>query len=168
MNAARRIRRSPRPPAPCILPALALLAVLGALFSCRTAPTLRVQAPSGFAEEEGREVYRAVSPEGLLYRVRTVANSPRKDLSFWSEALRHHLSQEGYRAIGGQQRFSGAGEGVFYEWAIPYGNQDAIYLTALLVFGDRIVIAEAGGEHTVYREYREKLIESLESIRLGS
>ena len=128
---------------------------------------LSVARPEGFAERRDGEVYRAVSPEGLLLRVRTVANDPPKDLAFWSEALRVQLTREGYRPIGQEQKLAGDPGGVFYEWGVRYGNEDHLFLTAILVLGDRLAVAEAGGEHTAYRRHRERILESLETIRLG-
>lgn len=148
-----------------LAPALAVLPLLALLAACAT--PLSVRRPEGFAEQKGEAVYRAVSPEGLLYRVRTVANDPAKDLPFWSEALRVQLTREGYRPIGQAQRFSGGQDGVFHEWGVRYGNEDHVFLTAILVFGDRIAVAEAGGEHSVYYRYRDRLLESLKSIRLA-
>ncbi len=145
-----------------------LLAVAAAVLAVAACASVQVSRPEGFAGQPGAGDYRAISPEGMLYRVRTVANEPAKDLAFWSEALRVQLTREGYRMIGQQEQFSGAREGVFYEWGVRYGAEDYIYLTAILVLGDRIAVAEAGGEHTVYRKYREQILESLKSIRIGS
>ncbi len=155
-----------RTPGMGLVPALAALLFASLLAACATPPA--VQRPESFAEQKDKAVYRAVSPEGLLYRVRTVANDPPKDLAFWSEALRIQLVREGYRPIGGAQGFTGAKDGVFYEWGVRYGNEDHVWLTAVLVFGDRIAVAEAGGEHSVYYKHREAILESLKSIRLAS
>jgi len=48
---------------------------------------------------------------------------------------------------------------------VPYDQESYVYLTALLVAGDRILLAEAGGPYKLYLEYRPSLLESLESIR---
>lgn len=165
----RALERRPAALPPALLAGAVLAPVLLALVSCATIG-LSVSRPEGFAEEASPREYRAISPEGLMYRVRTVENYPPKDLAFWSEALRNHLSREGYHMIGQGERFTDTRqqEGMLYEWGVRYGPEDHIYLTAILVFGDRIAVAEAGGEHVTYRKYRDRLLESLKSIRLGS
>ncbi len=50
--------------------ALILLISLS-LFSCAN---LKVKKPAGFAETVRKTEYRAISPEGMLYRVRSVDN----------------------------------------------------------------------------------------------
>lgn len=127
---------------------------------------LSVTPPEGFAEIKGGRSYRAMSPEGMLYRVRSIENEPRKDLSFWGEALENHLRKEGYRANGEAQSFeSGDREGLYYEWVLPSGNQSYLFLTALIVTDRTITLAEAAAPHPVFTQYRQALLESLTSIR---
>lgn len=130
-----------------------------------------VQKPEGFAEISPQQVtatqYKAVSPEGMIYRVRTVNNYPVQTLEFWANALENHLEKEGYRSVSDGKSFQ-AGEtpGMFFEWVMPYGNESYIYITAIAVSENKIAVAEAAAEHTIYYQYREALIESLTSITI--
>lgn len=149
------------------VPALVLAAAVVALGSCVTL----VEKPEGFAEvlpwQTAATEYKAVSPEGMMYRVRTLKNYPVQTLAFWAEALQNHLEKEGYRGISNGQAFqTGDNSGMMFEWAMPYGNQSYIYLTAIVVSEKRIAVAEAAAEHTIYRRYREALLESLASITI--
>jgi hypothetical protein len=127
---------------------------------------LSVVPPEGFAELKGGKSYRAVSPEGMLYRIRSIKNEPQKDLSFWGEALQNHLNKEGYRSNGEGQSFeSGDLEGMYYEWILPSGNESYFYLTAILVTDRTITLAEAAAPHSVFTRYRQTLVASLGSIR---
>jgi hypothetical protein len=118
--------------------AAALILLATVFFLPRMSAQVNMQAPEGFAEQKTTNEYRAVSPEGFLMRVRTVRNYPKQELSFWREALRTHL---------------------------PYGQKDYIYLTAVIPAGRRIIVAEAAGEHTLYRRYRKALRASLLTIK---
>jgi hypothetical protein len=127
---------------------------------------LSVTPPDGFAELKGRRSYKAISPEGMLYRIRSVKNDPRKELEFWGEALENHLVKEGYQLNGKAQSFTnGDREGVSYEWVLPYGNESYLYLTALIVTDKTITLAEATAPYSVFIRYRQALLASLESIR---
>jgi hypothetical protein len=127
---------------------------------------LSVTPPDGFAELKGRRSYKAISPEGMLYRIRSVKNDPRKELEFWGEALENHLVKEGYRLNGKAQSFTnGDREGVSYEWVLPYGNESYLYLTALIVTDKTITLAEATAPYSVFIRYRQALLASLDSIR---
>ncbi|MBA7687477.1 hypothetical protein ES703_95940 [subsurface metagenome] len=126
---------------------------------------LTVSKPAGFAESRDRGLYRAVSPEGLLYKVHLVKNYPEQELEFWGRALKNHLTREGYYFTGREESFrAGDRPGILYEWGLPYGNEDYIYLTAIVVFDKKIAVAEAAGVHTVFRQYRQALLDSIKSI----
>ncbi len=155
-----RIRRNVR-----AAPLFLLLLLLLLMSSCSR---ISVAKPEGFAEIKEKDYYRAVSPEGVLYSVRVARNEPQMDLGFWAKALRNHLEKEGYRVLAedGESFETGEREGILYEWGVPYGNEDYIYLTAIVVSGKTIAIAEAGGEHTDYRNYRNVLLDSLKSLTI--
>ncbi len=152
-----------RLPSKMILSASMIMLVL--ITSCSR---IKVSKPEGFAEIKERNTYRAVSPEGVLYSVRIARNKPRMDLEFWAKALKNHLEKEGYRILNeeGESFKTNTRDGILYEWGVPYGNEDYIYLTAIVVSGNTIAIAEAGGEHTDYRNYRTALLDSLKSLSI--
>jgi hypothetical protein len=132
------------------------------------APRVALRPPAGYAEAGAARdgSYRALSPEGLPFRVRSFRDEPAKELAFWTEALKSHLVKEGYRPNGEGRSFqAGNLPGSAQEWVVPYGQESYVYLTALLVAGERILLIEAGGPYELYVEYRPSLEESLESIR---
>jgi hypothetical protein len=130
-----------------------------------------VQKPEGFAAvsawQVGATQFKAVSPEGMSYRVRALDNYPVQTLEFWADALKNHLVQEGYRAVSEGQVFeAGVNPGMIFEWAMPYGDRSYIYLTAIVVSETKIAVAEAAADYTIYYQYRDALIESLVSITI--
>jgi hypothetical protein len=144
-----------------LLPLVLALFMLGV--SCSR---ISVVPPEGFAELKGGRSYRAISPEGMLYRVRSIKNEPQKDLAFWGDALENHLSKEGYRSGKAAQSFeSGDREGLYYEWILPSGHESYLYLTALIVTEKTITLAEAAAPHPVFTRHRQALLDSLTSIR---
>ncbi len=145
-----------------VLLPIALISLLLAVSCSR----LSVTPPEGFAELKGRRIYQAISPEGMLYRIRSIKNDPRKNLEFWGEALENHLVKEGYRLNGKARSFtSGDREGLSCEWVLPYGNESYLYLTAVIVTDKTITLAEAAAPYPVFIQYRQALLDSLASIR---
>jgi hypothetical protein len=127
----------------------------------------KVDLPEGFAAVQSSWSYRAVSPEGMQYRVRTVKNYPEQNLEFWGTTLKNHLEKEGYHGMGERADFSANDSaGVVYEWLMPYGNSDYIYLTAIVVLKDHIAIAESAAEHPIYKQYRKPVLDSLGTISM--
>lgn len=140
-------------------PLLALAAV-----SCAR---VNMDTPPGFARFHRSPTCAAVSPEGMVFRVRMVRNYPRKSLSFWKEALKEHLLDEGYGLLNEGGEFeSPEGRGAYFEWVVPYQGSAYIYLTAVILAGRKILIAECGGEYGLYTSYQDSLRESLSTIAL--
>jgi len=126
-----------------------------------------LEKPEGFAVVKSSKYYKAVSPEGMVYKVRFVKNYPEKDLDFWSRALKKQLEQEGYRFIKEQSFTSGKKPGLILEWGAPYGTDDFIYLTAISVSGKTIIIAEAAAEFKLFTRYRDAVVKSLTTIKVN-
>jgi hypothetical protein len=142
-----------------------LLAASTLLTGCVTAPT--VATPQGFASYSDAELPTAVSPEGVGFRLRTVANDPPQDLAFWSEAISRHMVDSGYLPYAQESFSSPAGAGEAFEWIAPVGEDDWIYLTAIVVADEEIYVAEAAGPTSVYAHHREAVRAALETIAVG-
>ena len=141
---------------------LALLAV-AALAGCVTTPA--VDTPDGFAAY--RATTAAVSPEGVGFRLREVPNDPRQSSAFWSAVLERHMTEAGYALVRREGFTATAGPGIAFEWAAPVGEEDWIYLVALVVAGESILVAEAAGPVEKYRRHREAVIDALTTISTG-
>jgi hypothetical protein len=129
-------------------------------FSCSD---LKVKKPEGFAEVLKRSnTYKAVSPEGMSFKIRTVKNYPQMKLDFWSDTLKNHLQKEGYMLITDGEALTATNlNGKFYEWGVPYAEKSFVYLTALFIRDKQIIIAEAGAEYSIYASYKTSILQSL-------
>jgi hypothetical protein len=144
-----------------------ILYLIIVLFLISACSKIGVDKPEGFAEIKTTSSYYAVSPEGVLYRVRYVKNYPEKELAFWQEAVKTHLEKEGYELMAVEEFDTGGKKkGIFFEWGAPYGHENYIYMTAISVYRKRIAIAEAAGEYGLYHQYREALLSSMTSMML--
>ena len=138
---------------------------LVALVSCRQIAEIVAETPTGFAALAAVAQYAAMSPEGMIYRVRVMANEPKQTLRFWSEALTHHLRQEGYVALSIDNAFEAAGmTGSFSEWTVPYAGGTYKYLTGVLVGETTLAVVEASSDHETYDRHRAAVLESLKSV----
>jgi hypothetical protein len=133
------------------------------LAGCATAA---LRPPAGFAEYSDRSEYRAVSPEGVVVRVRVIKNDPVQSLEFWTEALRTQMMKSGYSPLRQESLETRVGAAVLLEWAAPVGDQDWIYLTGIAVSGTRIAVVEAAGEYASYQKRRDALIGSLRTLEI--
>jgi hypothetical protein len=128
---------------------------------------ITVKKPQGFAEVKKNTAYYAVSPEGALFRIRYTDNKPEKNLEFWKMAVKNHMADEGYAFIK-EENFSTPGKpGIVFHWGAPFGNRNFVYVTAIIVFGKEIAIAEAACEYSLFRTYEAPIMASIKSISLN-
>lgn len=132
-----------------------------ALGGCLDAPT-----PEGFARLDNRASVRAVSSDGVMYRVRRVDNEPKADLAFWREALKKRMLEAGYAVLRDGEVSAGDTPGYLLQLAAPVGQQDYAYAVAIFVHGDEITLVEAAGEVTRFDRQREKIVAALSALRL--
>ncbi|MDY7028257.1 MAG: hypothetical protein SVR04_08180 [Spirochaetota bacterium] len=156
------VGRMTRPVRAAALAVLLVVLSMAMLSSCATVPA--VDAPEGFAGYDRQSDFLAVSPEGVRFKVRYEKNEPKQDLEFWKEALEIHMDGSGYEKLSGDTFKTADGEGVYFEWVAPVGQEDWIYLTAVMVHDEWIAVAEAAGSFPVYKKYRDRLMKSLKTI----
>jgi Domain of unknown function (DUF4349) len=126
------------------------------------------EPPRGFAELQTTDWFSAMSPEGMIFRIRLIKNLPVQDLQFWSEALTTHLLNEGYVSISTENEFNTAqNTGLFSEWTVPFKNDTYKYLSGVMVSDNSIAVIEAAADHSIYNQHRESIVKNLETIKIN-
>jgi hypothetical protein len=124
------------------------------------------KAPVGFAAFADRRQFRAVSSDGVTYRVHRDANSPKADLAFWREALKKRMIDAGYIFVSDAEIKARAEPGYWLELAAPVGAQDYTYAVAIFVRGSHIVIAESAGEVAKFRKHKDEILAAVTALEL--
>lgn len=122
-------------------------------------------APEGFAVYDDPWEFRAVSPDGVIYRVRSEPNEPEADLAFWSEALKKRMTDAGYAFTADAEIAAGSEPGYLLELAAPVGQQDYTYAVALFVRQGDLVLVEVAGEVTRFAARRDAVLAAIEALR---
>jgi hypothetical protein len=143
------------------------LASLLAAAGCRP---FEAQAPAGFAPYEsgsalGRKAFRAVSAEGVVFRVRAESTKSKAALPFWKEAIKKRMLDAGYTFVSEADLTSPGGPGYLLELAAPIGARDYSYLVAIFVKDTDLVIAEAAGEVLPVVRHKKAIGEAIAAIR---
>lgn len=120
--------------------------------------------PEGFAAYPPVEAFKAVSPDGVVYRVRSVPNKPYAEIDFWKEAMKRRMLEAGYRMTAEAPIQAGTQKGYLLELAAPLGPQDFSYMIAIFVKKESIRIAEAAGEVMTLAKHRPALIKAMSQL----
>lgn len=123
--------------------------------------------PTGFAAYERGYPFQAVSPDGVLFQVRRVdPNVDGASLEYWTTAAREQLVAAGFELLR-EQGLEVAGQaGQLLELSAPQGPEDFIYLVALTVTGDEILLIEASGQAVRYEVRRAAVLEAARGVVL--
>lgn len=148
-------------------PAFFLSLILCALAAC--GGSVNMQAPAGFAELEDQEryVYRATNAQGVVIGVRSEANKPRGDLSFWSGAVDAHLRRSGYTAVTGSEVKTKSGlTGKQVRYKIARNNREHSFWVTVFVTDDAVITVEVGGDRAFFEDLEKPLATAIESLDL--
>ncbi len=110
---------------------------------------------------------RAISADGVVVALRTLANEQNGDIEFWAVASGNELVQNrGHELVKTEDVTSGSGlAGKLMTFKAEKRGQDFIYLTALYIKADQIVLAEAGGKAEAFEAHADKIRKALLSVR---
>jgi hypothetical protein len=137
---------------------------LSALLGCSS--KFVTTTPDGFAPYKKSTTFKSVSPDHVVYRIRTVKNDPYANFDFWKEALPERMKNAGYRVIRDSIFSNDNINALLLEMAAPIGNADYSYLVMMMVKGKNILIAEAAGQYTDFQNRKTSIITALEKTAL--
>ncbi|MDH4319509.1 MAG: hypothetical protein OEV64_14060 [Desulfobulbaceae bacterium] len=133
-------------------------------FGCSYSLPKEQNIPEGFAPYADSKIVRAVSSDGVMYRIRREKNEPFAELAFWKEALKKRMVDAGYTFMKDEDIDMGKRPGYLLELAAPLGTQDYTYLIALCLQDDQLVIVEAAGEMTSFKTRRQEIIATVQGL----
>ncbi|MBI5062682.1 MAG: hypothetical protein HZB87_04225 [Desulfatitalea sp.] len=146
---------------PLSFPWLTLAAVL---WLCACVHTTPATLPEGFAAYPPDDAFKAVSPDGVVYRVRSEPNKPYAEMAFWKEAMKKRMLEAGYRLSAEAPLPAGPRQGYLLELTAPYGPLDYGYMIAIFVEKESIQIAEAAGEVVALAKHRPELLKAMTNL----
>jgi hypothetical protein len=122
------------------------------------------EPPEGFAPYKAREAFRAVSPDGVVFRVRAAEHEPEADLAFWKEAMTKRMVEAGYQIHAESGVEASGTPGALLELTAPFGTDDYSYLLAIFPAGKELIIVEAAGEVATFAARRDAVISAIQRV----
>lgn len=138
-----------------------LVAVLLAALGCNS---FEATAPEGFASYQGTRPFRAMSADGVLYRVRMVPDSSDATLGFWQEALKKRMLDAGYVFLREGEAKNATEKGYLLEVTAPLGVRDYTYLMAVFKREKHLVLVESSGEVATFEKHRPQIVAAIDKL----
>ncbi len=121
--------------------------------------------PEGFAPYKAKKAFRAVSPDGVVFRVRAAEHEPEADLAFWKEAMTKRMVEAGYDVHSEGEIEAKGTAGALLELTAPFGTDDYSYLLAVFPAGKELVIVEAARRRWPPRPRRDAIISAIQRVQ---
>jgi hypothetical protein len=122
--------------------------------------------PAGFSAWKKHSHFRAVTPDGVLYRVRSEKHEPKGELPFWKEALKERMVAAGYQVAAESDATANGVPGAVLELRAPLGEQDWTYLVAVFPNGGKLVLVEAAAEISKLEPRKAAILEAVAQLGL--
>ena len=131
-------------------------------------PDLRIDSPDTFKRFESGEGLRLITADGVRMKAREVANYPKADLPFWTDAMGRHLEARGYKKLG-ERCFATkkALKGCTLDFMVPRGASDWVLSETIFVDGERLLVVEVAGPYDRWAPLQKDIAASLETFDLG-
>lgn len=151
--------------------ALSLALAASAPLVAGCGPASGLAAPDGFAHLGGDHFDdRIGSASGVVVATRVVANDPKANLDFWTQAIDLRLRQRGYTATEAPKdvKNSAGLEGRSLHYTFNDGSRENRYYLDVYATSRRILLVEATGATTDFDASLPKVVATMRSARLGS
>jgi hypothetical protein len=119
------------------------------------------KAPEGFAVYKGGSSFKSVSPDHVVFRVRSCKNDPYAGFDFWREALPERMKNAGYRIVADSVLSTENSKALLLEMVAPLGTTDFSYMVMMRVKEKNILIAEAAGAFSDLQKRKPAIITAL-------
>jgi hypothetical protein len=143
---------------------LAISAIAALAVSCAS---FKATAPNNFAAYESDcEKFKAISPDGVLYRVSAYEQKSEASVEFWREAFLLKMKNSNYKQedslalnIGGK-----AAIGYIFSFANSVGSD--LYLVAAVPVKGEMIVVEAAAESEKFNARKSDILEAIGKIQL--
>jgi hypothetical protein len=152
-----------------MLKILQILAILITVVQAISCASFKAKAPENFAafcESEGNK-FKAISSDGVLYRVSAYEQESEASMDFWKEAFLLKMKNSNYKqedslniSIGGK-----AAMGYIFSFANSTGQD--LYLVAAVQSKEKMLVVEATGESTKFENRKKDILNAIGNIDIN-
>ena len=141
-----------------------MVVLIGILTSCAS---FKAQAPSNFAafSEEDKK-FRAISSDGVLYRVSEYEQKSEASMDFWKEALLLKMKNSNYKQEEELNLTIDGKAAIGYVFSFVNNLGSDLYLVAAVPAKNKMLVIEASAESEKFISRKNDILEAIGKIKL--
>ncbi|MDR2580357.1 MAG: hypothetical protein LBC85_05125 [Fibromonadaceae bacterium] len=144
---------------------IGLILIIGLLSSCAS---FKASAPNNFAAyDDDNKKFRAISSDGVLYRVSEYKQKSEASVDFWREAFLLKMRNSNYKqeeelniSINGKPTIA-----YIFSFATNLGSD--LYLVAAVPAKNKMIVVEASAESDKFNARKADILEAIGKITLN-
>ena len=135
------------------------------LFSCAS---FKAKAPENFAEynDSPSGKFKAVSSDGVLYRVSEYKQKAEASMDFWREAFLLKMKNANYKREDSLSVSIGGKAAIGYVFSFANSTGSDLYLVAAVQSEKKVFVVEATGESTKFENRKKDILDAIGKITI--
>jgi len=136
------------------------------LFSCAS---FKAKAPENFAEysDSPSGKFKAVSSDGVLYRVSEYEQKAEASIDFWREAFLLKMKNANYKQEDSLNVSIGGKTAIGYIFSFANNTGSDLYLVAAVQSKEKMIVVEATGESAKFETRKKDILDAIGNIDIN-
>jgi len=135
------------------------------LFSCAS---FKAKEPKNFAAYESEsDKFKAISADGVLYRVSAYEQKSEASMDFWREAFLLKMRNSNYKQEDSLNINIGGKAAIGYIFSFANSTGHDLYLVAAVQSKEKMFVVEASGESAKFENRRKDILDAIGSIKVN-
>ncbi|MDR2732618.1 MAG: hypothetical protein LBB36_05310 [Fibromonadaceae bacterium] len=131
--------------------------------------SFKANTPNGFAayeEELWSDDFRAISPDGVLYRVSENEQKSAASVEFWEEAIGLKMKNTGYKTVEKINVEIDKTQVNGFLFSAEQNQKEYYYMIIAIPTKNNVVLIEAAGEKSLFEKERENILKAASQVRV--
>ncbi len=139
--------------------------ILLILISCAS---FKAAAPENFAEysDSPSDKFKAVSSDGILYRVSEYEQKAEASIDFWREAFLLKMKNANYKQEDSINVSIGGKAAIGYVFSFANSTGSDLYLVAAVQSDKKMFVVEAAGESAKFENRKKDILDAIDKITI--
>jgi len=135
------------------------------LFSCAS---FKAKEPNNFAAYESeKNKFKAISSDGVLYRVSAYEQESEASLDFWKGAFLLNMKNSNYKQEDSLNINIGGKPAIGYIFSFANTTGQDLYLVAAVQSKDKMFVVEATGESKKFENRKKDILDAIGNIDIN-
>jgi len=151
-----------------ILKILQILLILGIVVQTISCASFKAKEPKDFAAYESESnKFKAISSDGVLYRVSAYEQKSEASTDFWKEAFLLKMKNSNYKQEDSLDINIGGKAAIGYIFSFANSTGHDLYLVAAVQSKEKMFVVEASGESAKFENRKKDILDAIGSININ-